>query len=477
MFTTRYSEIEPFITPQANACMRHISGDSVDGDMSIVALLRAFLFERLPEKEGFSFHYRRLERFETAKCKNPSDWMQQTFGPMSPNNLVVCSISEQGMKAFNDAMAPKTIAGLAKEDYEELTVVSDWVRNKCKIESRVIIRPQQGSAYLVVQNVDLRYLHLFMSLLPKYLPKFFADKPIQEYEHNVLKTLTSYKGSDFLAAISVCANHMNLREPLLRGMVLDFEKREQETMLRKAKDQVSKLALEIESAMERYMDYVRRHQEQLIRVEGIKASIEQGKDNSDLLEYLVANKNVDLLRINGNRLEIEIRTHLDIFDPEMWKHYAKRGEIYRSDLTTGFFSNADNCKLLIDAIFAEDPVLRLKLCGYYCMGLDGHISTDTRHTFRPACNDYMVNPHLSIHACLGNSRGAISAQLASGEIIGAIECCMGSCKSVNMSEVGQTIRPMIRDIYSSKKKIIRTNDGQDLTPEEAVEWLKKRAKK
>lgn len=479
MFNIKYNEIDPFVTANANIIMRRIHGDSFDGDMTVVATVRALLFERTNADEEFDVRMRTVNAVNDYKVA--SMYLDQTFGSPLNNSFTVTNITNEAVfKKISDALSANALKTETKYRLTELTRVSDWLRNKeeVKLHTRIFINEETGSAYIMAQNLSVRFLHLISSLMPKYLPKFFKDKPLQPYERELLETLTQHRGSNFLAACTKVASHMDLREAFLRGMIGDFEKREMETMLNNATHRLNELQSEIESCMQRYSEAIRRHQDQMFRVEGIKLGLENNEGNSDLMDYLIANKNVDVIRVSGNRLDLEIRTFMDIFDIDMWKRYAANGTVYTPGGTVpAAFKELEDRKLLINALFEEEPVLRLKFCGYYYIDLNGNCGSDRRHTYKPACDDYLINPHLYFHACLGSNRAQITQQLTRGEIIGAIECAAASCKSVNMGEISQTIRPMIQQVLESNKKIIRNADGVDMTPVEALNWLKERAKK
>ena len=66
--------------------------------------------------------------------------------------------------------------------------------------------------------------------------------------------------------------------------------------------------------------------------------------------------------------------------------------------------------------------------------------------------------------------------LRKGDIIPAIECSMAAIGSVNIAERELTFRPFVQQILTTDKRIIVTSDGKDLTPAEALLWLRKRDK-
>ena len=475
MFSIKYNEIDPFVTPQADVVMRNIHGDDYYGDQSVMAAMRALLFERLDANEEF------VVRMNTITVNNMFDMsttelLDYVFrGPQNNSYNITDIIDPKVFKKASDMLTAHALSCDSKYALTELQRISDYLHSKVNLDARIFINEANGAAYIMVNGLSVRYLHLISSLIPKYLPKFFVNKPLKPYERAMLETMTRQRGSDFLNAISVVGEHMDLREAFLRNMVIDFEKREMARMLQCAKTRLADIQHEIEMAMTRYANAIRQRREQQIRIEGLTVGVANTSDNSDLFQYLLSNKNVEVLRVDGSKMEIEIRTHLDIFDTEIWQHYANNGSIFTiNGVVPDAFKQAEDRKLFFNALFGEDPLISLKVRGYYTLSIDGECGTSRTHVFKAACNDYFTNPHLGYHACLGENRTQISEQLAQGEIIGAIECAIASCKSINLAETSQTLSPMMKDILNSTAKIIKTADGVDMTPAEALKWLKER---
>lgn len=478
MFSIKYNEIDPFVTPQANIVMKKIYGSSVNGDVSMIATLRALLFERLSDEEELIFQYYDKTQAPNANA-SITDAVDRIFGARSNNSLTIVNVPDKGV--FDNIVAHFPDKEMAEHEEIKLTndtLYAEHMLDKAKLHIRAYINEENAICCILVHQLNTKLFHLIQSLIPRYFRKFFVNKPLQEDEHAMLKTLTMHSGAEYLNAINKIGARMNLREAFLRGMVKDFEKREMETLIRKAEERLRTLSNNIQDYMQRYSQAIRDHQDQMYRIEGMRAGLENKGDNSDLLDYLLRHPNIDIVRMEGSRLDIEIRTTLDIFDMDTWEHYVRKGEIFNnySNLPEQF-KNAEDRKLFLTHLFADDGLLRLKVRGYYTLNLNGSVDTEMRHTFKPNCDHYFTNPHFLYHACLGSNRHQISQQLANGEIIGAIECAMASCKSINMGEITQTVRPMFRDLFAHNKKVIQTSDGASMTPAEAIIWLKEKLKK
>ena len=468
MFSYKFFELNPFVTVAGNELMKNINATHAFGDVSLTATMRALLFERLNGAEFYAY-------VTDAWPSKPTlqDALAYLFGNTPGNKIIF--FHTRNLDEFDRVVGILSEEELKKEEACALSYQKDLsqaISAKASIACHVYNNPEKNIALIVVKDMDIRILRLLSTLMTRYCPNFFKDKPITPEERELLETLTRRSSDDYKNALIKIGKKMNLRDSFLKIMVCNFERREIENLIKKTQSRIRDLASQVENYMQQYADAVQRHKREMMTLEGMKLSMENQGENSELLAYLTTRKNVELNKIDGNTICITIRTFLDVFDQTIWDKYAARGEIFRNySSTLDCFKAADNAKMLLNAIFCEDPVLRLKTCGYYQLSLTGNVYTQRGYNYGPEYDDCIPNPHLQYHACLGNNQPQISRMLNDGNLIGALECAAASCKSLNMGEITQTVRPMLREILSSKDKIIWTEEG-DKTPEEALAWLK-----
>lgn len=475
MFSIKFNELEPFVTPAGNEIMGNISATNAFGDCSLTATLRALLFNRL---NGEKFNAI-VNDFWIYNANDPlSKALENVLGKDTSNLLVfLIAGNKTRYDEFNKMMDPKKLKEEKIYNLQHLKDLSEKASAKSKINCQIFNNPERNLAFIIAENLDIRTLRLFSSLMTRYCPKLFENKPLTPDELEFLGTLTRRNADDYKAALVKLSKNMNLREKILKVIVKDFERRETQRMIHNEEATVATLAASVEDMMRRYADAVKKHKKEMMMLEGMKQSLANQKESSELLDYLSANKSVDLLKIDGSTMHITIRTFCDVFDQNTWNKYSERGDLFRHyNPTKECFKKPENIKKLMDAIFCENPLIRLKFCGYYNLNLDGHVYSQSGRRYDAEYKDYMPNPHLQIHNCLGDNRAQISQMLTRGNTIGAIECATASCKALNLSEVTQTVRPMINDIIRSDNKIIHTEDG-DMTPEEALKWLEEKEKK
>lgn len=473
MFSYKFIELEPFVTTAGNEIMNNITATNAFGDVSLLATMRALLFERL---NGEKFHAGVTDLW--PKKNVLKETLDELLGNDICNKIVFYNAATEA--DFNQAIAALSDAELKKDKDHNLTYLkelSQGIAERAPLKCHVYNNPDKNIALVVAQSLDIRTLRLLSTLMTRYCPNFFKDKPLTPEEKELLGTLTRRSSEDYKAALLKVSKKMNLRDKFLKVMIGNFERREMETMIVKTERRIRDFAMQIDNFMMQYSDAVRKHKTEMMTLEGMKLSLENQCENSELLTYLTARPNIELIKIDGDTIHVNIKTYCDIFDQTIWDKYAARGEIFRNNgAVRPCFEKPENARKLLNAIFCEDPLIRLKFCGYYNLSLRGSVYSQSNRNYGPDYADYLPNPHLQIHACLGDNRTQISRMLSDGNMIGALECTAASCKSLNMGEITQTIRPMIRDILSSTKKIIHTEDG-DMTPEEALTWLNEKETK
>ena len=110
------------------------------------------------------------------------------------------------------------------------------------------------------------------------------------------------------------------------------------------------------------------------------------------------------------------------------------------------------------------------MCAYYDLDYMSGVRVSRSYNYQNF-EDYMPNPHLQYHQCLGDNATRINRCVSEGNFISAIEACRMSMRSVNIEEVSVTFRPFLEELMRSTHKVIEGPDGQLYTPEEALKKM------
>lgn len=465
MFFTTLRTVSPYTDDAYDRIMSSVSGPSYREDRTMVSTLRALLFERLG---GVEFKYNFFE-MDSLSYENlsPNEIFTLLFPRQRSYSLSLCDLTSSSKEDFDIIVAK---LGL---EYNELSNIREYLRTKCDASCAFFVNPDANAAYILTQGLNMRIYHLLQAFLFRCFPKIFEEKPFTEDEKAFLKTLTENSSKEYVEKIKELSSQKNYRDQIIADQLSGFEKRCRDSFISTAKQKNERALAEMNEAMEHYRRMISRHEETVIRLEGLLALKKKASDDKDLVDYFIAHDMLDLEKVSGRKLCFSVRSFLNYFDVDGFERFSKNGDIYNDYSTRGgAFSKKEDRKLLMDAIFNEDPALRIKMCAYFELDIAGDVHTVRDHSFGEAYNDYLVNPHYSRHACLGGNAPAIIEFIKNGNIIGAVEQCIAATQRVNVFETSVTFRPMLNQLFLSEKKIIQRNDGLDMTPKEALAWLK-----
>ena len=487
MFNKNMGAVAPFVNDVAGHLFGNITGTSFNDDWSFLATLRAFLFRRMPKEDHVDLQiYRREYDAETIQTNDAGAVMDAIFNK-SPNtiNVVNYRADDQTIEVlFNMLDDPekgfvKHFGGREQKDIEE------QVKNFTNI--RFYVNSEKRNSTILVQNMNLQKYHFIQILTVRALPWYFEHVTtdggkttvvMSDQEKELIKSFREKYAPVYENAIAKIAEQIDFRDATIMAVLGDFEKKAHEAQAETVRNEISSTQRAIRDNEQRYKVLIDQLQDQNIRLNGLLYIVNNGGDESELIDYFRHNKSLTPIDTCGTELRFIVKTFLEFFDENIFERYRDNGVMYRDmGAMNGFFRGSiEHRKKLIDAIFSEEPRLRVKLCGYFKLNTEGSVTSARDYNFPKDCDDYLPNPHFKIHNCLGNNRTGINEALARGNVVGAIEQCISATKGVNMTEIDQTISRFLRWIYDSGKKIIRLEDGRDVTPKEAVEWLDEQAK-
>lgn len=474
MFINKLDWIEPYVTPQGHDLAGNITGSAFSScDMTALAVLRALLFRRLDANDSFRLNTWQASPDETPQ--NADEALRMTFKALGKNELNYVICPESWIDTFNAVATPHAVSKEVDWGFKELADISAWVLKNHHVKCRIFVSSDGTAGWLLVSSANVGLFHEFLTLTPRYIPAFFQNAPLEPYERKMLETLSRRSSADFKLAIRECGILSGFTDEMTFHLVGDFICKSKAKRLRSAEQAMEMAKTAVQSTMRQYAEAIAELQEKTLLVNALMDDADSG-DGQSLQDYFRNNKNITVIDAENNRMSIEVRTTMDVFDVGTWKRYADRGSVFeRGSKTPAYFEDIEDRKLFLNAIFSDESPIRVKMRGYYWLDLSGTCGTTTgSRIFSCLSKDYITNPHLMYHACLGANHTQISEELVHGRLIGAIECAIASCKSVNLDEYQITIKPMVEELLASTAKCILTEDGQDLTPKEALAWLKKR---
>lgn len=340
--------------------------------------------------------------------------------------------------------------------------------------ARCFINEHTRSTVIVVSRPGYRDFHLIQSLIPRYLPWYFNDKPVQDDEKDLLRSLTKISSVDYERIIEEYAQKIDFREYKVKKMLVGFEKGLRQNQMNSIAVEIQSLEDLIDKNAREYTQIINSLNNKRVYEAGIRSLINDANDGSELIEYFMCNRNVTPVAVSGSTISIIVKGFIDSFDPEVYDRISNnpKSDIYRVISKDVFKTNKD-LKLFFDNVMSDNPSLKVKVCAYYKLDMNGIVTSERMYDYPRDCADRIPNPHIQHYACIGNHKRYIESALRSGDTVRAIEQCLSSVKSINLTEV-HTFVHFINDISNSNAMVVQLRDGTSLTPAQALEWLKQR---
>jgi hypothetical protein len=413
-------------------------------DSTILAVMRALLYPRI-ENTDLTYRYYESICFDT------------NFVNTSGNMLGI----------FPCARPPKDVFS---EDWKELFDVAEYLKRHCDKTVTVYINEEESTAFIFCADLDNKTRHVLSAMIPRFFAKLFREIPLTELEHDMINSLVLYYPGQFQQKIAEVANTLDVMRKLNAIKVRGFTKMYYKSMLSNYENTWREAKRSLEAAFNAYENAVTVRDNALLQYEGAKAAAEAKAEDNELYEFLTHHNNVNIIECASNHLKIVIDNYIDVFDADGFEGFGDR--FYNQFNLDDFkiFDTMDDLKLFTHALFSTDPKIHIRTCGYYDLHLGGGVKTAAHYNYMKP--DRIPNPHLQYHACLGQYAPLIQQKLADGDLMGTILQCNGSVMSVNVHEASATFLPFLEEVFKSTDKIIEDFNHVQMTPREALEWLK-----
>lgn len=473
MFKNEISS-SPLMNEPANTLMANISGDRFMGDCSFVATLRALLFNRIPRDERITL---RISR---------SDYSVDDVARTRKRDMVknICNhnnqIGQQGgfaLHYFNN-MTQKAnqdcFAVIAEEfentypGYKKLDKITEFYRKAFPVVC--FLNTELKSIALFVEQMDYRRFHYLQCAIFPMVPWYFDPKAgVSDPEMNLVKSLMESTPDVYRDCIAKICETFDFRSEVIKSKLAGFE-------LRFIKDALASSEGQYQEIAERIADFNRRLGEELqkmtdlnFRISGMRQKLEEGDDESEIMDYFLRNKNLTLIDSSGAQVDFIVQAKLEYYDPEM----AERAIDNSNSLlyTRGGHVRAEDRKRLYKAIFV-DNIISVNVCAAFQLSINGGVNTRGGYPFGEEFNNCMPHPHIDRYNCMGDYVRIVNDLMQRHDYIMALEQCIASTRSLNFAD-GTVLSHFISTLFDegSHSRCLELPDGRVVKPTDAVKWL------
>lgn len=449
-----------------------IGGEWYMGDRSFTATLRALLHKR-SHGESVSFSVRSYN--VRSDYQNLNVFEEYAHVPGEGNSLRISNLvwlQERNEFIFAQFDDPQKGFSATHPNYAEAKDLQFFVRNRGGLNARFYISRADKDAIILCEELSLPTYHLLQALIPRLFPYYFEDAPLDTEELSLLDSLTLRTATEYERILDALSTRIDFRGYAVKKILKDFENSGRRDEVQETRSRIDSLRADVERLGDRYSQCIRQIDELSSLLAGQEMALAAASGDSELIEYFMCNRNIEPVSAEGRSLLFTVKTYLESFDPEQFRVYSRNlhSHLYVGYSYTDRFKDVESRKRMLEAIFSDEPILRVKMCSNYVLDLRGSSSARRFYEYGKGFEDYVPNPHINQYACLGDYARYINAALQRGDLIGAIEQCIASAKSLNLAE-SITVRALMENIFCSTRKIIRLPDGTDVTPDEAFAYL------
>lgn len=344
------------------------------------------------------------------------------------------------------------------------------------IELSVFMNEELKSTIVVGVLRTTREYHCMQCLIPRYLPWYFKDKPFNDKEMTVLKSLKDENGYElYKKTIQEIHDKLDIENWKIEKYLTGISKQIYENQIITQRERLEGLSQKKEDYL-RYLEIcITDIKNTLTMLSGLERKKSDSCDD-EIKDYFKANKNLHLVKVTGSAIHFLATSYLCNYDPDSYECVSENEDSYwYREIQDGEITNED-FKLLTDAIFIDEEI-KVRMVAAYILDISSNIvNTEGHYHFDGKYDsDYMPNPHINVHDCLGNYSQILDKLLNENDYIMALEQCVASCGSLNLME-DVTAQYFIQDLTSesSMAKPLELPDGTLVNAKEAIEWLKER---
>ena len=481
MFRERI-ESSPFYNTAANSYFKKIFFNTSHGyggwlDNSFISTLRAFVYPRMGDDDRIFFNPRETDYAYFLTWSNEY-YVDENV--LSVINMRDCpgDFAEFEGGVLRALPSLFNVTGASDGEWKRLEKVTEFFR---KIFGVICyVNPKTRSTLLILKNANLQLFHYLQCGILAFLPWYFdKDNGISEDDRELIESLRDKSPERYMRILEKMAKPFDFRSLAIKEGLNGFETIYEQIRLRNINDELSDLMRRIDELYDMISGNLTRKRDLEINLAGVQAKIAAGSEGSDVMDYFLAHKNLHFIGNNEGELQYAITGYVSVYNEDLVETMINNSSsiFYTSGPQDGI--HKEDMGLLLRKIFV-DQEFKLRFCAAYSIDImrqrvDGLYNYP--YAARLGLTDYMPNPHVNKYNCLGDYKRGMIESLGQNDYMSCIEQTIASAISLNFGD-GFVMSEFMSYMYGNcgseiNRKCIELPDGMIVTPEEAVEFLKK----
>jgi len=175
---------------------------------------------------------------------------------------------------------------------------------------------------IFTDNLDLKRFHILQMMLPKYLPSLFDNSPLTENEIALLKSTGNKSAIDYEKLITEFSKDFDIRSETIRLKLAGFESAFERMRIGELKSEITRHQEDCDAHLAVMRDLTDKIKNCQYTLASLECSVNNKSGDSELTEYFMCNKNLNLIRVNGTLMEFITHGYADIYDEDAFIQYA-----------------------------------------------------------------------------------------------------------------------------------------------------------
>lgn len=320
---------------------------------------------------------------------------------------------------------------------------------------------------IIAQKLNIKIWHYLQSALIKLIPWYF-EEPLNDFEKDLLKSLTKSDSRFYLNIVKSYANNLNFRELKVRFLLKDFEISYDKIRLAQIINHRDLLMSEFSRLQSDIQRCLQKDRELQLEMVGVQDAI-NSNNNSELMQYFICNKYLNIISCSNNTFNYISTGYLEYYDIDLFERCLKnKNSYFYTDMPSQYSS--DLIEKLLSSLFGDNRKLKIKVCAEFEFCLYGTIRPIQNSKYLSDFSNHLAHPHLNKYACLGSNSIYINEFMRDKKYIEAIEQTVASIKNINFADTVVS-SAFIRELFNSNKKFLELPDGNSVSSSDAITWL------
>lgn len=455
-----------------------ISGNSYRQDVSFTATLRMLLHGRMKEEDKLDIRVREGNYAYREINGAAYDSIMRAFLGGSVSDFdngtfivhYLVGASESDRKQIMEYVSANFLEN--NPGWTHIDEITSLFRKSFGIHC--FCNAEKKNTILFVEKMSMKIWHYIQCAVFGYFPWYFERKPgsVSPEEFELVKSFHEETSDKLLACLAKFAEKFDFRAMSIRKLLDGYEKVFLHSEMDACESNQRSMINQINDWEERINEYNKELYDLQIKMAGLLVKLNEDVKESEVMDYFIANKRLVLEQVERSELRFGVKDYLEYFDPEAAKTYIKnRNSFFYCNKPMGYPVKNEDLEKLFKLLFISQK-LKIRFCAFYYLDIRGSVQAISHHGFNAEYDCFLPNPHIQGYHCLGGYEREIKKCLKNSDMVGALEQCIASAKSLNFHDT-----PVMREFMSyffdtRRKPFIELPDGGVVSPVDAVKWMR-----